>query len=49
MSNVSMINGHIDKHEEKNPERDRLIELLDDGCKNVIFLDKRRVNEQVAG
>lgn len=29
MSNVSMINGHIDKHEEKNPERDRLIELLD--------------------
>lgn len=48
MSNVSMINGHIDKHEEKNPERDRLIELLDDGCKNVIFLDKRRVNEQVA-
>ena len=28
MSNVSMINGHIDKHEENNPERDRLIELL---------------------
>ena len=26
MSNVSMINGHIDKHEET--ERDRLIELL---------------------
>ena len=48
MSNVSMINGHIDKHEEKKPERDRLIKLLDDGCKNVIFLDKRRVNEQVA-
>ena len=48
MSNVSMINGHIDKHEENNPERDRLVELLDDGCKNVTFHDKRRVNEQVA-
>lgn len=48
MSNVSMINCHINKHEAENPQKERLIELLDDGCKNVVFHDKRRVNEQVA-